>query len=78
MKKTLIYIFFDDVIREYCQYYGKEYETVMVENLTKYLRNFSKTSQIIIITNQNISQITDWFLQKKLFQFVEKILNPVI
>ncbi len=78
MTKSQVYIFFDDVIREYRQYYGEEYETVMVKNLTKYLRNFSKTSQIIIITNQNISEITDWFLQKNLFQFVEKISNPVI
>ena len=78
MTKPPVYIFFDDVIREYRQYYGEEYETVMVKNLTKYLRNFSKTSQIIIITNQNISEITDWFLQKNLFQFVEKISNPVI
>ena len=51
---------------------------IMLKNLKKYFRTFSKTSKIIIITNQNISEITDWFLQKNLFQFVEKISNPVI
>ena len=78
MTKPPVYIFFDDVIREYRQYYGEEYEMIMLKNLKKYFRTFSKTSKIIIITNQNISEITDLFLQKGIFRFIETISNSVI
>jgi hypothetical protein len=76
MKKTPMYIFFDDVAREYRNYYGTNGEKVMIKDLKNYLTDFSKTSEIKILTRQDVSKIKDWFLDNNLYGFVENIANP--
>jgi hypothetical protein len=78
MKKSPMFMFFDDIWREYQSYYGEKAETRLINDLKKYLSKFSKTSEIMIITHQNVSEITDWFLKNDLFQFVDDISNPAL
>lgn len=75
MQKGQIFIFFDDVIREYFECYGKKGEKILLEHLRKYLSRFSETSEIIILTNQEESKIVEWFKRNKLLELVSKISN---
>jgi len=77
MKNSKMYIFFDDAVREYQNYYGEKAQFVMIKHLKKYLSEFSKTSKIIVITVQDILVIRDWFFKYDLFKFIEDILNPL-
>lgn len=77
-KKPPMWIFFDDVIREYINHYGENAEKYMIKHLKKYLCDFSKTSKIMIITNQNVTEKINWFFQNDLYKFIDNISNPFI
>lgn len=76
MKKTVMIIFIDDVIREYINHYGNNAEKIMIKHLKKYLAELSKTSEIRIITCQNKSKIMELFLKNNLDKFIDSISNP--
>lgn len=75
MKTNPIIIFFDDVVREYFQCYEQKGEKIMIEHLQKYLSDFSQNSEIIILTNQEVPKITNWFSKNNLLKFITKITN---
>lgn len=76
MQKQKMYILFDDVILTYSCCFVENWEEILVKDLTKYFKNFYQNSEIIIITNQEIHKIIDWFIKHDLFQFVESISKP--
>lgn len=78
MQKQKIYILFDDVVLAYGNCFITDWEEMLIKDLTKYLTNFYLNSEIIIITNQEISKIIDWFVCNYLFQFVENFHKPEI
>lgn len=78
MKKKNIYIFFDNIIKEYKNYFGEAGEAEAVGDLKNYLADLSKKSAIMIITKENISKTKEWFLKHDLLKFIENISNPAI
>lgn len=78
MKKKNIYIFFDNIIKEYTNYFGDAGETEAVRDLKNYLAELSKKSAIMIITKENVSKTKKWFLKHDLLKFIENISNPAI
>lgn len=78
MKKSTMYIFFDDVAKDYMNYYGKKWETILSEEFRKYLKDLSKNSKIMLITKQDISKVKYWLLKNELNQFIDIIVNPKI
>ena len=78
MKKRPIYIFFDDVIKEYQNYYKEKSQEIMIKDLKKYLFNFSKNSKIFLITKQNLRDVIWWLYKNDLYKFIYDISNPII
>lgn len=74
MEKSKIYVFIDDVFREYMEHYGIEFEQVIIHDLKNYFYNLSKDSEIILIT-KNLDEINNWFLKNNLLEFVHDINN---
>lgn len=78
MEKPPVYIFFDDVLREYSNYYGLKSKSILIKDFRKYLSQLSKSSSIIVITRENIILTRKWFLKNKLLKFIKDIFPPVI
>lgn len=78
MKKPPIFIFFDDIQREYQSCYGDFWEDKLVEDLNNYIKEFLKTSNVNLITLQDKFKIKTWFLKNKLYDFIDNISNPLI
>lgn len=78
MKKYKNYIFFDEMVSEYFNNHGQNAKTVLVNDLKRKLINLSKTSQIIIITNQDAFKVTNWFIRNDLYQFTHTITNAMV
>lgn len=76
MKKPPIYIFFDDVVREYTDSNNENSEEKMVNDLRTYFGNLSESSEIMLITYQDTSNLVDWLSKNEISQFVNKVLNP--
>jgi hypothetical protein len=77
MKKSTNYIFLDGIFSDYMAKYGIQWEQKLVKEFKKYLALLSKTSKIMIITNQDISKVTLWLLKYNLNLFVYNVSNPV-
>ena len=75
-KKTPMWIFIDDVRQEYLAHYGNLGEKIMINDLKTYLPNFSKTSQIIILTRKDNAKVFAWLQNNKLNNFVHQIKTP--
>lgn len=73
MSKAMIFIFFDDVMREYQNYYADEWENKLIEDLKKYLKELSKKSLINIITRQNVADVKNWCSKNNLHIFIDSI-----
>lgn len=75
MKTQKNYIFFDEIFTEYVNHYGENGETILIEDFKKYLTDLSGTSEITIITKQDVSKVTCWFTKNNLYQFTDSISN---
>lgn len=78
MKKKNIYIFFDNIIKEYKNYFGENGEAEAIRDLKNYLTELSKKYAIMIITKERVSKTKEWFLKHDLLKFIENISNPAI
>lgn len=75
MKTQKNYIFFDEIFTEYVNHYGKNGETKLIKDFKKYLADLSKTSEITVITRQEVSKVASWFTKNDLYQFTDSISN---
>lgn len=75
MKKSKIYVFIDDVFREYMEHYKIEFEQVLIHDLKNYFYTLSKNSEIILITRQNTDELNAWFIKNNLLEFIKTINN---
>lgn len=78
MKRPQIYILFDDVFIGYINHYSNNGEIKLVKDLRASLINLSQTSDIMIITNEDIAKIECWFYRNNLIKFISDISNPMI
>lgn len=78
MKESRLCILFDNILEEYQNHYGEECEIKLVADLKQYLSDLSKNSEIILITNENVLEVTKWFLKNDLYNFIENVTNPII
>lgn len=78
MKKSRLCILFDSILEGYQKHYGEEWEVKLVADLKQYLSDLSKNSEIILITNENVLEITTWLLKNDLYNFIENVTNPII
>lgn len=78
MKRQKNYIFFDEIVTEYFNHHGKDGESILVQELKKYLAYLSNTSEIIVITRQDTFKVTNWFIKHDLYQFTHTITNTMI
>ncbi len=76
MKKSPMYIFFDEIVVQYKNYYKENGEALLISDLQKYLFDFAKTSEIMVITYQNDSDVIEWFIKNNLYEFITNISNP--
>lgn len=77
-EKSDIYIFLDNLIMEYNEYYGYDSEKIVIKDLNKYLSSLSVSSKITIITKGDKLKVTEWLHCNNLLQFVESINNSKI
>lgn len=75
-EQTTMWIFFDDIICEYLTHYGTQGEKILAKDLEEYLPDFSKNSQVIVLTRKNPSEVFAWLSNHKLNPFVYAIKNP--
>ncbi len=75
MKKPRIYIFFDGILIDYKNHFGKNYEYKFVKDLKEYLNDLAKANEIMLITMWP-EQVTCWLLENNLYQFVYDISIP--
>lgn len=75
MSNAPMWIFFDDVTREYLNYYGQNAENILTMDLEKYLSSFSENSEITILT-RDVKKVSNWFKDKNLIKYVHVIKNP--
>lgn len=78
MKKSKNYIFFDEIVVEYFNQYGKKGEAKLVRDFKRHLAVLSKTSEIIVITGQDTFKVTNWFIKHELYQFTHTITNTMV
>lgn len=78
MKKSRLCILFDSILEDYQKHYGEEWEIKLVADLKQYLSDLSKNSEITLITNENVLEITTWLLKNDLYNFIENVTNPII
>jgi len=78
MKPSRNYIFFDEIVTEYFNKYGKNYSAKLVRDLKRYFIDLAKNSEIIIITNQDTHKVTNWLIKKNLYQFTHTVTNSAI
>lgn len=76
MDKQKIYIFFDEIMAEYKKHFDSENKIVF--DLKKSLTELSISSNIILITRQDIQMVNDWLLDNDLYQFIYTIAGPMI
>ena len=78
MKKKNIYILFDDMMADFIGYYGEICKEEAAREIGKYLKHLSKTSKIMVITHEDVSQIKEWFKENDLLKFIDNISNLVL
>jgi len=78
MKTSKNYIFFDEIVAEYFNQYGKKYSVKLVRDLKRHLADLAKTSEIVVITRQDTFKVTNWFIKNDLYQFTHSITNATI
>lgn len=78
MKKQKIYFLLDEVLLEYENHFEKKSEKQFIKDLSEYLPILSKTSEIILITKQEIDKVNKWLLENNLHEFVYNVSNPVM
>jgi len=78
MKPSRNYIFFDDIVTEYFNQYGKNYSAKLVRDLKRYFADLAKTSEIIVITSQDTHKVTNWLIKNNLYQFTHTVTNTAI
>lgn len=74
--KAQMWIFFDEIACDYFAHYGKDSEMIMVKDFKEYLSDFSKSSDIIILTRKNCAEVLTWFKSKNLDGFIYLVKNP--
>lgn len=77
MKKQKYYVFFDSILLDYQNYFGEDSESELIKELKNHLEDLSKTSEINLITKQDIQKVIDWFLKNDLYKFVDNISSPI-
>lgn len=78
MKTSKNCIFFDQIVEEYHNEHGEKYEYILIKDLKKYLAKLSQRSEVIVITNQNVHKVTNWFIKNDLYKFTHTIANAAI
>jgi hypothetical protein len=78
MRPSINYIFFDEIVAEYYNQYGKNYSAKLVRDLKRYLAKLAKTSEIIVITSQDTHKVTNWLIKHNLYQFTHTVTNTAI
>lgn len=76
-EKQKIYLLLDQVLLEYKLYYEEQSEKKFINDLKEYLPDLYRTSQITLITAQEINKINQWLLENGLKKFVYNVSATV-
>lgn len=75
MKNSRIYILFDNILIDYKNNFGTNFEVKLVKDLKRYLNDLAKANEIMLITKQP-EEVKLWFLENNLYQFIYNISIP--
>lgn len=78
MKKSRVYIFFDDIIIGYKIKFLSDWEKLLISELQECFCNLYKNTDIMLITNQKIPTVTKWLCENNLYHYIYDISNPSI
>lgn len=77
MEKRNIYIFFDDIMRDYKNCYHERGEEEAAKAMDELFKLRSKHFNIMVITYQDVFKVEEWLLKNNLLEFVDNISNPL-
>lgn len=75
MNKNRNYIIWDGIVASYVNSYGKDWESKLVEEFRKHLADLAEKSELMLITGQETTKVTDWLEKHGLRQYITAVSN---